>query len=316
MPDDAHAARQTDAPVECGTRHAIRRRWVPPRERTTVSEQDLVRRHRESLFPIGRALLRRAYRAAPGRGPVRLGRGGEPVPRFLRRHRHGLQWTCHSGDHGPIKDQLDRITHSSTLFLIRSQIELAERIREMTPPQLDKVLFVNSGTEANEAAFLVTTLNRNSNELIALRHSYHGRSFATINASGQRPGAQPPSRRCTCTTPQPVLLSVPAGTNLPQLRFALRRRYRGNHHHHHQRTPGGIHRRADPGRGRVHHPAARILRARPGDPHRHGIPFIADEVQTAWGRMGVADFGFQAYGISPMSWSSRRGSPTASRSAA
>ena len=32
---------------------------------------------------------------------------------------------------------------------------------------------------------------------------------------------------------------------------------------------------------------------------RYGIPFIADEVQTGWGRTGVADFGFQAYGVEP-----------------
>ena len=32
---------------------------------------------------------------------------------------------------------------------------------------------------------------------------------------------------------------------------------------------------------------------------RHGIPFISDEVQTAWGRTGVADLGFQAYGVEP-----------------
>jgi 4-aminobutyrate aminotransferase-like enzyme len=32
---------------------------------------------------------------------------------------------------------------------------------------------------------------------------------------------------------------------------------------------------------------------------RHGIPFISDEVQTAWGRTGAADWGFQAYGVEP-----------------
>ena len=32
---------------------------------------------------------------------------------------------------------------------------------------------------------------------------------------------------------------------------------------------------------------------------RYGIPFICDEVQTAWGRIGEADFGFQAYGVEP-----------------
>jgi hypothetical protein len=37
-------------------------------------------------------------------------------------------------------------------------------IRAMTPPKLNKVFFTNSGTEANEAALLITTLNRNSND--------------------------------------------------------------------------------------------------------------------------------------------------------
>ena len=32
---------------------------------------------------------------------------------------------------------------------------------------------------------------------------------------------------------------------------------------------------------------------------KYGIPFICDEVQTGWGRLGVADFGFQAYGVEP-----------------
>lgn len=32
---------------------------------------------------------------------------------------------------------------------------------------------------------------------------------------------------------------------------------------------------------------------------RHGIPFVCDEVQSGWGRLGVADFGFQAYGVEP-----------------
>src|SRR3954452_21009458 len=148
---------------------------------------DLVRRHKESLFPsVGLNYaepieLRRGERQfvfdGDGRqyldffGGIATISSGHAIPEITT----------------PIKEQLDRITHTSTLFLIRSQIELAERIKAMTPEKLNKVFFTNSGTEANEAAFLITTLTRDSNELIALRHSYHGRSFATINASGQRP---------------------------------------------------------------------------------------------------------------------------------
>src|SRR5262249_10856399 len=135
---------------------------------------DLVRRHRESLFPsvglnysepieIRRGERQYVYDGA-GRqyldffGGIATVSSGHAIPEIT----------------DPTKAQLDRVIHPPTLFLIRSQIELAERIREMTPPKLNKVFFTNSGTEANEAAFLVTTLTRNSNELIPLRHSYHG----------------------------------------------------------------------------------------------------------------------------------------------
>ena len=49
---------------------------------------------------------------------------------------------------------------------------------------------------------------------------------------------------------------------------------------------------------------------------RYGIPFISDEVQTAWGRIGVADWGFQAYGVEPDVVVFAKGWPTASPSAA
>ncbi|MBA2248467.1 MAG: aminotransferase class III-fold pyridoxal phosphate-dependent enzyme, partial [Chloroflexia bacterium] len=116
----------------------------------------LVRRHKESLFPSVALFydepieLRRGERQfvfdADGRqyldffGGIATVSSGHAIPEIS----------------DPVKAQIDRISHSSTLFLIRSQIELAERIREMTPGSLDKVLFVNSGTEANEAAFLIT----------------------------------------------------------------------------------------------------------------------------------------------------------------
>ena len=144
---------------------------------------DLLRRHKESLFPSVALFYDEPIELRHGERQFVFDADGRQYLDFF-----GGIATISSGHaipeiSDPVKAQIDRISHSSTLFLIRSQIELAERIRAMTPDRLDKVLFVNSGTEANEAAFLITTLHRNSNELIALRHSSHGRSFATINAS-------------------------------------------------------------------------------------------------------------------------------------
>src|ERR671917_2539246 len=86
-----------------------------------------------------------------------------------------------------IKSQAEEIVHSSTLYLIEKQVRLAEKLIELAPISGDKkVFFVGSGTEANEAALLFATVHRGSSEVIALRSSYHGRSFAAMAITGQR----------------------------------------------------------------------------------------------------------------------------------
>ena len=80
-----------------------------------------------------------------------------------------------------IKSQAEKIVHSSTLYLIENQVRLAEKLIELAPISGDnKVFFTVSGTEANEAALLFATRYRGSGEIVALRSSYHGRSFATM----------------------------------------------------------------------------------------------------------------------------------------
>ena len=80
-----------------------------------------------------------------------------------------------------IKEQVDRgVVHTSTLYLMRTQVELAEKIAALSGIPDAKVFFTSSGTEANEAALLLATSYRRSNQVIALRNSYHGRAFATV----------------------------------------------------------------------------------------------------------------------------------------
>jgi 4-aminobutyrate aminotransferase len=85
-----------------------------------------------------------------------------------------------------VREQLDSIIHSSTLYLIRPMVELAERLVEITPPRQEKAFFVGSGTEAVEAALLFATSFRSSNQVIAMRQGYHGRSFTAVAVTGQR----------------------------------------------------------------------------------------------------------------------------------
>jgi len=88
---------------------------------------------------------------------------------------------------GAIRRQLDTgVLHTSTLYLIRQQVELAEKIAELSGIPDAKVFFTNSGTEANETALMLATQFRRSNQVLALRNSYHGRAFGTVGITGNR----------------------------------------------------------------------------------------------------------------------------------
>lgn len=265
-----------------------------------MPDAELLRRHHESLFPSVGLFFDEPIAIRRGEGMTVWDEDGAEYLDFF-----GGIATVSSGHSipeitEPVKEQIDRYVHSSTLFLIRSQIELAERIKAMTPDKLDKVLFVNSGTEANEAAFLITTLNSTSTEIVALRHSYHGRSFATINASGQRPW------RSTTLSPlhvhyamSPYCYRCPLGLSYPSCGIACADDVDAVISTTTSGRPAAF--IAEPIQGVggfITPPPEYFLRV--GEIlKRYGVPFIADEVQTGWGRLGVTDFGFQAYGIDP-----------------
>src|SRR6185312_9400652 len=76
-----------------------------------------------------------------------------------------------------VAEQAGRILHTSTLYLSTPMVELAEQIAGLSGIPDAKVFFTTSGTEANDAALLLATTHRRSNQVLAMRNSYHGRSF-------------------------------------------------------------------------------------------------------------------------------------------
>src|SRR6266700_2240709 len=66
------------------------------------------------------------------------------------------------------------------------QAALAKKIASVTPGgRLTKSFFTNSGTEANETAILAARCYTGNTEIVALRHSYHGRSAMAMTLTGQ-----------------------------------------------------------------------------------------------------------------------------------
>jgi 4-aminobutyrate aminotransferase-like enzyme len=207
---------------------------------------------------------------------------------------------CNDAVNAKIHAQVDKLQHVSTVFATEPQAALAKKIASITPGNLKKSFFTNSGTEANEMAILAARCYTGSTEIIALRHSYHGRSALAMAMTGQdtwRLG--PPMPNGIVYAHNAYCYRCPFGLEYPscEVRCAkdmeemIRTTTSG-------RVAGII---AEPIQGvggfvtppKEYFPiVAEIVR-------NHGGIFISDEVQTAWGRTGNKWFGIEHWGVTP-----------------
>lgn len=94
-----------------------------------------------------------------------------------------------------LKDQIDKLIHTSNLYFNEPSIKAAEYITEASG--LDKVFFTNSGTEAIEGAIKLARKyaylkNKESKgEIIAMNHSFHGRSMGALSVTGTKHYREP-----------------------------------------------------------------------------------------------------------------------------
>jgi 4-aminobutyrate aminotransferase-like enzyme len=79
----------------------------------------------------------------------------------------------------------DELQHTSLLYLSRRTTEAAEQLVAETPEGLDRVAFTNSGSEANEIAFMALRQKTGENVIVSLKHGYHGGTSGTIAQCGQ-----------------------------------------------------------------------------------------------------------------------------------
>ena len=93
---------------------------------------------------------------------------------------------CNDQVNAKVHKQMDTLQHVSTVFANEPQAALAKKVASITPAgALTKSFFTNSGTEANETAILAARCYTGASEIVALRHSYHGRSAMAMTLTGQ-----------------------------------------------------------------------------------------------------------------------------------
>jgi len=84
-----------------------------------------------------------------------------------------------------INAQVNKLQHTSTLFPNEAVVALAEKLAQITPGRLQKSFFTSSGTEANEAAIMLSRMASPSYDIVALRHAYSGGSALAKSVTAQ-----------------------------------------------------------------------------------------------------------------------------------
>jgi 4-aminobutyrate aminotransferase len=194
------------------------------------------------------------------------------------------------------------VVHTSTLYLIRSQVELAEKIARLSGIPDAKVFFTNSGSEANETALAAALAARGANQVLAMRGSYHGRTFGTVaitgNAAWKASSNDPFGTHYLHGTDR----QLPHYRNLSDAEFIractddLRALLAGGIH---PADVGALIAEPIQGVGGFTMAPDGMFKAFKEVLDEHGILFISDEVQTGWGRTGAHFWGIQAHGITP-----------------
>ena len=197
-------------------------------------------------------------------------------------------------------EQLQTLQHTSTVFMTQPMVDLAEKLAEITPGDLGKSYITNSGTEANEAAISMARVATGRHEVIVLEHSYHGQSHLASSMTANQNYRQP-------TMPA-------AGIAFAANAYCYRCPFK--------KTPDNCNMECAQDLERVIEsqtsgkPAVMIAEPiqgvggaiTPPDGYfqevkkildKHGVMFIADEVQTGFGRTGKHMFGISNWGVQP-----------------
>ncbi len=194
-----------------------------------------------------------------------------------------------------VSEQAGRIIHSSTLYLNRPMVELAERVAALSGIPDARVFFTTSGTEANDTALMLATGYRRSNQILAMRNSYHGRSFSAVSITGNR------SWSPTGLSPlQTLYVHGGVRTRGPYAQLSDAQFIEAcvadledllGHTH----DVAALIAEPVQGVGGFTSPPDGLYAAFREVLDRHGILWIADEVQTGWGRTGDHFWGWQAH---------------------
>lgn len=182
-----------------------------------------------------------------------------------------------------LKEQIDSVIHTSNLYYNIPAIEAARKITEKTG--LDRVFFTNSGTEAIEGAIKLAKKYAYvrdgvaDHEIIAMKHSFHGRSIGALSVTGNAHYQEPF---------QPLVSGIRFAqfNNLDSVKALINKK------------TCAIIMETVQGEGGIYPATKEFISGVRKLCDEHDIVLILDEIQCGMGRTGEM-FAYQGYGVKP-----------------
>ncbi|MGB9676006.1 MAG: aspartate aminotransferase family protein [Candidatus Bathyarchaeales archaeon] len=209
---------------------------------------------------------------------------------------------CHPEVVNAAIDQAKRLVHAcGYVYYIPVTVKLAEKLAEITPPKLQKTFFGNSGAEAVECAIKLARKFTKKYELIALMCSFHGRTLGTLSVTGQasrRKYDMGPYLSGVAFAPPPYCYRCPFEKDYPNCDLLCARSIRSTIDYCTSKGVAAFIAEPIMGEGGIIPPPSEYFKLVKEILNENGILFIADEVQTGFGRTGKL-FGIQHYNVEP-----------------
>jgi 4-aminobutyrate aminotransferase-like enzyme len=267
---------------------------------TSPTNSEIVEKHKEFLFPAVAMYYREPVALVRGEGQYVWDDAGHKYLDCF-----GGVLTVSVGHCNPtvtdaVAAQLRTLQHTSTLYANKPQSDLAEKLYQITPGRLKKSFFTSSGTEADDTAIHAAKIATGRHEIVVLRHSYSGRSATALSAVGHstwRP--LPPQVAGIVHARAPYCYRCPYKLTYPACGLACAEDIEELIM---TSTTGEIAAfMAEPilGVGGFIVPPPGYFERAAEITRNHGGLFIADEVQTGWGRTGDKWFGIEHWNVEP-----------------
>ncbi|MEX2152006.1 MAG: aspartate aminotransferase family protein [Gemmatimonadaceae bacterium] len=268
----------------------------------SVSAKEVRAKHKEFLFPCVANYYEEPIVITKGKGAVVSDADGREYLDFFGGILTLGLGHCNEEVVTRVQDQLEQLGHTSTLYPTAGIVNVAEKLAKITPGKLKKSFFTTSGTEANETAILLAKIYSGKQEIIALRHGYHGRSLTALSLTGHAPWRLIPTQMAGIKhAMSPYCYRCPFGLEYDNgacgikcandIEDLIRTETTGQ--------PAAFIAEPIQGVGGFITPPKEYFEIAVGIVRKYGGIFICDEVQTGFGRTGDHWCGISHWGVEP-----------------